>query len=545
MPTAVPAVADPPEAMGEVEVNPGKVVLMVATFGTERFDNTYGSTGKEIRKNFHGNLTSWERVEGVMQLAPGIASKWELSPDAKTITWTIREGAKFHDGTEITVEDVLWTLQHTMGPQAKEWAKSSPSIRFSGIMERIELGPGPNQVSAFTTVPAPDLPIHASENEGGAGVAQIMPKRSKLHDEKELEAYEANPIGAGPIKLTKHVPLESLFFERHNDFYYRPELGFPTDKRLQFRDLELRLVTEEATRVSAIRTGEADIGRLSLATQKQVEKAGGRLVFSEESVIIESHLWGCWKPQFPCSDKRVRQALNYALDKELIRDRLLGGSEVMELKGWWVITPSTIGYSPELAPWPYDPDKARQLFADAGYKTPDNPDGKDYGKLVLNTYPSGNVPNLIESGRLAVDMWKKELGLDAEVRVYDKVTYGTIRTASFEDFDGQVSWVEQNTRLNGAGIMRSYFLTLQEGGPSTRIMADPELFALVEETLGVMGKPGAEEVFNSTYRRLREESYQITTGYINAPWGVGPRILTWEPFRVAEYASALHTITLE
>ena len=316
-------------------------------------------------------------------------------------------------------------------------------------------------------------------------------------------------------------------------------------KRYKFTELELRQVPEEATRAAALQSGEADIARVSLATRDQVEAGGGRLVFSEESAIIESHLWGCWKPQFPCHDQRVRQALNYAVDKELMRDQLFGGPEVMEIKGYWVVTPSTIGYSPELDPFPFDPDKARQLLAEAGYKTPTNPAGKDFGKLIINTYEDPVIPNLIESAQLAAELWRQELGLDVEVRVMDKVIFTQTRTLTFEQFDGTVSWVAQNTRLDATGIMRLYFLTLQKGGPSATVHSDPELFALVGQTMAAIGQVGAEDIFNSTYRRLREEAYQISVGYINAPWGIGPRIKTWEPYRVAEYASALHTITLE
>ena len=67
----------------------------------------------------------------------------------------------------------------------------------------------------------------------------------------------------------------------------------------------------------------------------------------------------------------------------------------MEIRGYWVVTPSTIGYSPELDPFPYDPDKARQLLAEAGYKTPTNPSGKDFGKLIINTYEDPEIPHLL------------------------------------------------------------------------------------------------------------------------------------------------------
>jgi ABC-type transport system substrate-binding protein len=536
-PTPAPVASAP-------KVHPGKVTLLVGDFGTERFDTTYGTTGKDIRKTFHGHLTSWDLVDGRMVIVPGIASKWELSNGGKTTTYTIRKGAKFHDGTEITAEDVLWTFQHGMGPQAKEYSKSSPGIQYSGLMDRIELV-GPDQVSITTKVASPELAVYISENEGGATQGQVLPKRAKLHDLTDVEAYEKNPIGAGPGKVVKHVKLQSITFERFDDFYFQPALGFATDKRFKFKTLELVQIPEEATRAAAIRAGEGDIAAVSLATRKQIEAGGGRLVFSPESVILESHIWGCHKPQYPCHDKRVRQALNYAVNKELMRDRLFGGPEVMALEGWWIVTPSTIGYSPDLAPWPFDPNKARQLLAEAGYKTPTNSGGKDFGKLVINTYQDLLLPNLIESAQLAADVWRKELGLDVEVKVMDKVVHNETRTLRMEEFDGTINWTAQNSRLDGAGITRLYFLSKYKKEAFTRVHADPELFALTEKTLNSIGQPDEAAVFNSTYRRLREEAYQISIGYLNAPFAVGPRIQSWQPYRVAEYASALHTLTLK
>ena len=78
-----------------------------------------------------------------------------------------------------------------------------------------------------------------------------------------------------------------------------------------------------------------------------------------------------------------------------------------------------------------------------------------------------------------------------------------------------------------------------------RLHADPELFTLAEQTLAVYGQAGDEKIFNSTYQRLRDEAYLIQMGYVNSPWGVGPRIVKWEPYGLAEYASALHTIILK
>lgn len=312
----------------------------------------------------------------------------------------------------------------------------------------------------------------------------------------------------------------------------------------------MTLVPEEATRVAALATGEGDIGRISQATFGQVESGGGSIVFSPESVIIESYLFGCYDPALPCNNKGVRQALNYAIDKEQMRDGLFG-SEVFKINGFWIVTESTIGYSPELDPYPFDPAKARQLFTEAGFKNPDNPNGKDFGPMVLNTYPDPLLPTLIESARLAAANWEDELGLEVEVRVFDKVTYGKIRTKTPEDFAGQAVWVAQNTRMDGAGITRAVAITPQRESeankpfqPNTRVHNDPEIFDLLTETMLSTGGPNAETDWNAAYTRMRDESYHLSLGYVNAPWGVGPRILTWNPFPVCEYACAYHTITI-
>ena len=246
-------------------------------------------------------------------------------------------------------------------------------------------------------------------------------------------------------------------------------------------------------------------------------------------------------PQFPCNDIRVRQALNLAFNKELMRDQLYGGPEVMQVKGWGSISPSTIGYSPELDPYPYDPDKARELLAAAGYRTPTNPDGKDFGTLVINTWVSISMPVMPESAQLAAEFWKKELGIDVQVRVGDKVALGKADRTT-DDLHGTVQWGDDEARLDGSSHLRGSYSNPERRNPAHK---DPELFTLAQETLAVFDPVERKEVLNSTYRRLRDEAYYLSLGYINIPWGVGPRVVTWEPLPLALYPSGLHTITLK
>ena len=532
-PTAVPEIKAEPAI---VEVHPGKITWMTSNFGSERFDTAFdsGGAGRQYAELIHGFMIDSDMVDGKRQMVPGIVTKWEVSSDALTWDLTVTDKAKFHDGKDVTAEDVLWTLQHTVGPGSKEW--SNIAISWDPIIDRIELS-APDRVSVITKIPAFDFTQNISEIYGGWGGA-VYPKRETLHNLEEEKAYDKNPIGAGILRLVNHESLSVMAFERFDDYYHQPQNGYSSDKRVNFSALDFRLVPEEAIRAAALRGGAADFAAISLASRKQVEAGGGRIVFGQEGAFFWIIWLGCWKPEFPCSDLRVRQALQYAIDKELIRDQLYGGPDVMRVKGWAWITPTTLGYSPAIDPFPFDPDKARQLLAEAGY-----PDGAGFGKLIINTHFAKAVPFIPESAELTAHTWRRELGLDVEVRVTD-FTALKKETRLTEDLHGQIYWRDNDTRPDGSKVVRegNYWAKSVQ---NDKAHEDPELIALSERTNAILDPVEREQALNAAYKRFRDEAYWISLGYINIPWGVGPRIKTWDPYPVAFHPSALHTITLK
>jgi peptide/nickel transport system substrate-binding protein len=528
-PTATPQAAAPPT---EVEVYPGELKLMVGDFASERFAVTF-SLGLAGDLNYgrilHGFLISDnERRE----MVPGIASDWSLSDDGLTWTFTIREGVKWHDGSELTPEDVLWTFQHLFGPQASEYAIAPTALRLSREADTIELNG--RDVSLSTTIPA--TYVGSTLSETGTGWYHVMPARDELHNEAEEVAYDQNPIGAGPMSFVNHVRASSMTFERFEDFYYQPDNGFPEDKRVNFEKLTLYLVPEESTRVSALRAGEADIAPISLASRAQVEAGGGRVVFGQEGAFVWVPMMGCWADEnLPCSKKEFRQALNYAIDKELIRDRLYGGPDEFQVKGWAAVTPSTIGYTPELDPFPYDPEKARQLLADAGY-----PGGEGAGKVILHTWQSTSMPFQTEAAQLAAEFWRRELGLEVEVRVGDSTAIRGAWAAG--ELNGQIIWRDNETRRDAPSTTVSGYADPES---EIRRSEDPELRRLAQEASQTVDEEERAQALAKLYPLLHDASYEIGIGYANIPWGVGPRVETWEPYPLSPSISALHTITLK
>jgi peptide/nickel transport system substrate-binding protein len=531
--TAVPQRA--PDAPVAPIVNPGKLTWMIAGWGNERFTYNFAvGGGNNFARFLQGYLIATNEKT---DLLPGIASKWEISPDAKTWTFTIRDGGSFHDGKKITAEDVAWTFMHYWGKDASgssvERSTQSSAQALARTVESVTQ-PQPNQVAiTFNQGNASFAAAYVSE--AAANWYGIYPKRPKVHDTPQEEAFDKNPVGSGPFDMVKHVSAELMAFERFEDYYYQPKYGLPEDRRPKFKSLDLRLVPEEATRVAAIRSGEADIAPASLAQKKQVEAGGGRLVFGPEGIYFRVMLLGCYKPEFPCAKKEVRQALDYAINMNIIRDQLYGGPEVMQVKGWAHITPSTIGYSPDLDPWPQDVAKARKLLADAGY-----PGGQGFGKLTVNTWVSTAMPFLPESAQLAADFWRKELGLDVEVKVGDETAIK--RDTLTDKLHGQVLWRDNEASLDKSSLYLSSYGSPTHG---TRFHENPEIFSLVGKTLAVTDPAEREKAFNALNKRGREESYELGIGYVNIPWAVGPRVTQWQPYPLAFFPSNVHGIVLK
>jgi peptide/nickel transport system substrate-binding protein len=514
-------------------VHPGKVTWMLGGWGG-RMTLLHATNCHNYDEIVHGYLIASAAQDRAF--IPGIASAWEVSADGMTWTVTVREGVKFHDGQPLTAEDVYFTWLQSWGPGSLEVATSGSPQAMAKNTEKIERI-GPDKVSVTTKKVDAGFPGFISDNSGGCQ-GMVLPRHlfdlNKIHDEKNIQQYDSNPVAAGVMKLARHIPEEVMAFERFDDYYYQPKYGLPEDRRTKFRSLDLRKVPEEATRAAALRAGEADIAPISLATRAQVEAGGGRLAFGPEGSYIRVMLRGAWLPQYPISKKEVRQALAYALDLKVFQERLWG-REVFVPKGWAHVTPSAIGYSPDLDPFPYNPQKARELLAAAGH-----PGGKGFGKLIINTWVSRAVPFMPESAQLAADFWKRELGIDAVVNIGDETQLK--KDTNTEKLYGQMLWRENETRSDGGAVLRSHYGTPTQ---SSRGHDDPRLYKLTHEAMGVVDPVKRSKAMNELHKVLRDEVYEMAIGYVNIPWGVAPRVKEWTPFPLAFYPSGLHTIVLK
>ncbi len=518
---AAPAQPTEPPAAAMTTDTGGKVTLMNAVWATELFTprDGVGETATYGRQMHAFWINGNENVE----MLPGVLTDWSVSDDGLSWDLTIRDGITFHNGDPLTIDDAMFTMDYTFGPEAIT-ESISPSIQAEASETASIEATGPNSLRVTHTSPKAFFPFFISELSFGiAGV--LLPKN--YFEGIGQDAYNDAPIGAGPFRLEKHVISEQILLERYDD-YFLPE------RSPSFQTLDMRLVPEVATRVAALRAGDVDVIEANLSVKDQVEDGGGRMIWSQESSYMWILLPGCWEVQFPCNKKEVRQALDYAIDKDLIIGQLYG-PEAAAAKGWNWATPNALGYSPDLDPFPYDPEKAQQLMVDAGY-----PDGDGFGTLEIHTWKAGDVPFLPEQAQLIADMWEKNLGIDVDVIVGEAAT---VRERWFDrQLDGKVIVRANETRWDGGSITNAIYGN-PEGGAHLGGRRD-DLVKVAKDALAVVDPALRQEAFNQAYQILREEHYEFGTGYVNLPWGVGPRIASWEPWPVVAYQTAIWTMRL-
>ena len=533
-PTAISAEAIREEAL----VNPGKVTIMNGLWGTgPRVPRDGVGEDHNYNRAIH---STWITGNANVEMLPGAAESWEISPDGLTWTITLREGIKFHNGDTATVDDLLFSADFTWGEDAAVNALSPSITGLALATEKIEQT-GPMSVAVTHDEPKSFFPFRNMSDMSGSFTGVLMPKSYYEGGDPEgdadarRQAFSDAPVGAGPFKVLDIKPNEQILVERFDEYYYHPENGLDENRRVRFQTLDLRLVPEPAIRVAALRAGEADIAEVNLAVEKQVVDGGGRIVYTREGVYIWNIGMGCWKPEHPCYHKEVRHAFDLALDKETIMQGLYGGAPTALVAGYARVGVSSLGYEPGLDPFPFDPERARELMAEAGY-----PNGEGFPPFKLWTYVAGEAPFMPELALLMSDMWKEHLNVDSTVEVSDGA-----RTRELwwgREIDGDWHVRPNEIEWDGAGGASALY-----GQPENRVRLseDPELTALVVEAVAVMDPDKRHEALHSMWTAIREEHYMMSFGILNLPWGVGPRISGWEPWPMTPYNSAFHTITLK
>src|SRR5262247_3670631 len=320
-------------------------------------------------------------------MAPALASSWTESPDGRVYEFTLRQGLRFHNGDPCTAEDVKFSFERYKGTGAKEL---NLHVRQVEVVD-------PLTVRFHLREPWPDFMTFYGTTATAAGI--VVPK--KYLEQVGADGFQKAPVGLGPYKFVSYTPGGDLVLEAYEGYWRK----VPNIKRLIMKS-----VPEGTTRLAMLKTGEADI---AFALEGQVAEAVQRDPnFALVYTLHASSLWlefpEQWDPKSVWADKRVRLAVNYALDRQAINEAACLGF----CPPAGVIVPRVMDFALQTEPLPYDPQKAKQLLAEAGYRN-----GFDAGDFT----PNPGFPTVAE----AVVNYLNAVGIRVRLRTMESATFLT------------------------------------------------------------------------------------------------------------------------
>ena len=376
------------------------------------------SPNTAVAQMIFGALTA---TDGHARVIPDLAESWRVV-DPTTWEFKLRQGVRFHNGSEFTAEDVAFTFDRV--PKVPN-SPSSYAI-YTRPITRVEIIDS-HTIRLHTAVPYPLMPTD---------LAQVMILDRETHAAATTEGFNAGPmaIGTGPYRMVSHRNGDRIEFER-NDAYWG---GAPQWQRVNYR-----MITNDAARTAALLAGDVDIidqvptSDLAKLRQDQrlalSETTGLRLIFlgfdhsrTEASPFVTDND-GKPIPRNPLKDPRVRRALSMAIDRGAIVDRVMEGAAI---PAGQFLPEGSFGYVPGLNPPRADAEAARKLLAEAGF-----PQGF---RLTLHG-PNDRYPNDSRIIQAIGQMWTR-----AGVRT-------TIEALPWTTFIGRASRQEFSAFLVGWG----------------------------------------------------------------------------------------------
>jgi peptide/nickel transport system substrate-binding protein/oligopeptide transport system substrate-binding protein len=288
-------------------------------------------------------------------IVPGLAEKWEISPDGKVYTFHLRD-AKFSNGKTVTSADVRYSFTRILRPETnsdRKWLFDrivGADAVSSGTTRELKGLETPDAKTVKITLTRPYVPFLTKL---AMPSAVIIPENSAGTD-KPSPAFEAKPIGSGPWVLDRWLHDQRLEFHRNDKFWGH----VPDVERFNYHIQIDPRVTQRQFEV-----GNFDILDIDFTIYSQYVRDPEKRKRMIESPELNTYFVGILSNKPKLKDKRVRQALAYAVDTKSIFENLQKG------RGTWAygpVPPGINGYRPDLKPREYNPDKARQLLAEAG-----------------------------------------------------------------------------------------------------------------------------------------------------------------------------------
>lgn len=405
-----------------------------------------------------------------LKIQPGLAEKWEVVDPLNTIFY-IKKDVKFHDGTPLTAEDVKFSLDR---------ARSLPqcAYNFTPIKEITVIDPHTIKITT-------DTPF-------GSMLNQLSITNSSIVNKKAVEASEevflTNPIGTGQFKYKSWEIGDKITLERFNDYH---------GKKPELKEIVFKFVPENNSRMIMLETGEADIAMDMSVMDLQLMREKENMEYTEVEAPT-SHFLGFDSKNILLKDKRVRQAIAYAVDNNAITEAIYGDSAT---SGTSVVSPAMTDFDPNVKKYDINIAKAKELMKEAGY-----PDGFNIELWVSDDSTRIDACVIIQEQLKAIN-------INVEIKVYQWATY--IKMIENQNEIKPLFYMSWNT-ANGDCDKTMYplFHSSQiKGSMNVTAFVNEELDKVLDEARTTMDQGARKELYKKAQNIIQEELPHYTLLY--------------------------------
>ena len=432
----------------------------------------------------------------------GLAPRWDISPDGKSITFHLVQTARWHDGVEFTADDVKYNFDvYYRAPGTLNFAGGfiKTNVISTTVHDKYTI------TLAFNSPVAPNLPQFGNAE----GLLYIVPKH--YLEANGLDAMGKNPIGTGPWKFAGQQFGEYVEMECNTD--YRDPSRIP-----RFKTARISGIAEPATRVAALRTGQVDIVQVDPSDVPGLQLAGFTMKPLLYGALTVGFFLRAYDPTKLANHVEFRKALNLAIDRQAIFKAIYPPGTAETLHGSGLYAPGVIGDDPSLQPYPYQPDAARKLLAGIYHGEP----------ITIWSFSLGFDPEEFQVNDLIQGYWQK-IGLNATVQRIDYSTFHP-RTVT-QDYPGpaEIAVFAPAPRPSMVSQFLVYLAAISDGGAIDVGINHQQAKAWYDELVQIKDPAMLQQRLREINREMYNQYWDLPLYLKHIPYVYQKTIGSWEP----------------
>ncbi len=461
---------------------------------------TTDATSATIIVEVFGGLVT---IDANLDVVPDLAESWDISADGRVYTFRIRPDATFHDGKPVTAEDVRWSLERATNPLTEAPNVDQYLGDIVGVDEK--LAGDALTISGVRVINERTIEITIDQSKSFF-LAKLTYPTAFVLDRENIEANPKNwfrkPNGTGPFRMTEYKVGETLVLSRNEGYH----LGPP-------KLAEVEMILSGGTSMLMYENDEIDIAGVGLADLDRLLDPSNRLnaELKKAAPSFSVQYIGLNVNEPPLDDRKVRQALNLAIDKREIATIVLG-DQVVPATG--ILPPGFPGFSESVSGYNFDPERARRLLRESKY-------GDDLDNLppITITTPGSFGANVSLDMEVVLQMWEVNLGIKTEFQQTEFATFlKDLNKRRFQMFD--IGWIADYPDPENFLDILFY----SDSSNNHTNYSNPEVDALLEKARVETDETLRYRIYNEVEQMILDDAPWIPL------WYSGERYLLVKPY---------------